>query len=266
MTVRVLVVRAPGTNCDFETVQAFRELSCDVTLMTFSKLVQNRKLLHEFNILVFPGGFSYGDYVRAGAILGKKLIARLGTEIRDFLKSGGLIVGICNGFQILVEAGLIPGTDDVKVALTTNVSLRYECRWTILKYESKSSPLSNNLRVGSILRIPVGHGEGRVVTKSRDDLKFLIENDLVLFRYAKPDGTYAEEEYPWNPNGSIYDIAGLQNIDRNVIGMMPHPERAFYTWQLPDWTRNRELVYREKFADGYLILKSLVDHASRIAK
>jgi len=260
MVVRVLIVRAPGTNCDFETVLAFRELSCDTSIITFSRLIQNGKLVHDFDILVFPGGFSYGDYVRAGAVLGKRLIARIGSEIRDFLRGGGLIIGICNGFQILVESGLIPGIDDIRIALATNISLRYECRWTILKYESKNSPLSNSLRTGYILRIPVGHGEGRVITKSTNDLKLLIDNDLILFRYVKPDGTYAEGEYPWNPNGSTYDIAGLQNVDRNVIGMMPHPERAFYTWQLPDWTRNRELVYREKFADGYLILRAVVQY------
>ncbi len=256
--VNVLIVRVPGTNCDYETAQAFLELGCDVRVITFSYLISHRNILSNFDIFVIPGGFSYGDYVRAGAVLGKKLISKIGNEIRDFLKNGGKILGICNGFQVLIEAGLIPGISDVKVTLTTNMSLRYECRWTILRYESENSILSKEIRRGEFLRIPVGHGEGRLVVGDMRDLKTIIENDLILFRYAKPDGTYAEGEYPWNPNGSVYDIAGMQNIDRNVIGMMPHPERAFYTWQLPDWTRNKTIVFREKFADGARILRALL--------
>ncbi len=259
---RVLIIRAPGTNCDIETAQSFSDLGCNVHIVTFSRLLREKNLIYDSNIIVFPGGFSYGDFIRAGAVLGKKLMTKLGKDIREFLKNGGVILGICNGFQILVEAGLIPGIEDVKIALTTNLSLRYECRWTILKYEGNSKILNTKIQKGEILKIPVGHGEGRLIVREERDLKYLIDNELILFRYAKPDGTYAEGEYPWNPNGSILDIAGLRNVDGNVIGMMPHPERAFYTWQLPDWTRNRELVYRERYADGFKILKAIVDYVS----
>jgi len=262
--VKVLIVRAPGTNCDWETAEAFRTLGVNVTVTPFSRLVQRKVKLSDYDVFVIPGGFSYGDFVRAGAVLGKKLIAKLGDELRDFVKCGKPVLGICNGFQVLVEAGLIPGRPDLKVALTTNTSLRYECRWTILrKVNRERCKLLSYIPEGAILRIPVGHGEGRVVTESDEVLKKLIEEDYIVFRYCKPDGEYANGEYPWNPNGSVYDIAALCNDEGNVLGMMPHPERAFFKWQLPDWTRYKYELEKNILADGALIFKSIIEYVTR---
>ncbi len=257
--IRVLIIRAPGTNCDQETKLAFENLGTRAEVKPFMTVLREQDKILEYDIIVIPGGFSYGDYIRAGAVLGKKLITKLGKYIREFLREGKPILGICNGFQVLVEAGLIPGVEGKYVSLTTNISMRYECRWTFLRFVNKArcGPLSYVPR-DAVLRIPVGHGEGRLVTDDTT-LKFLIEEDLVVFRYCRPDGSFAEGEYPWNPNGSLYDIASLCNIDGNVIGMMPHPERAFFYWQLPDWTRNRENV-TSMYGDGYIILESIVKY------
>jgi len=258
--VKVLIVRAPGTNCDYETAQAFKDLGTRVEIVPIYRIFNRNVKILDYDILVFPGGFSYGDFIRAGAVLGKKLIAKIEKDIKEFIKDGRPILGICNGFQILVEAGLIPGIENVKIALTTNLSLRYECRWTILKFENNRSILSNYINIGEMLKIPIGHGEGRLIVSSEKDLKELIDNNLIVFRYVKPNGEYANGEYPWNPNGSIYDIAGLCNIYGNVIGMMPHPERAFYRWQFPDWTRDRGKIYIEVYGDGYKIIKGIIDY------
>ncbi len=261
--VRVLIVRAPGTNCDWETAEAFRVLGCKVDIVPFSCLSRGYTKLSEYDIFVIPGGFSYGDFVRAGAVLGKKLIAKLGNELKDFIKSGKPVLGICNGFQVLVEAGLIPGRSELRVALTTNLSLKYECRWTILKKVNKGRcKLLSSIPQGTLLRVPIGHGEGRLVTESSDVLRKLIEDDYIVFRYCKPDGEYANGEYPWNPNGSVYDIAALCNDEGNVLGMMPHPERAFFKWQLPDWTRYRHEIHEEILADGALIFKSIIQYVT----
>ncbi len=258
--VKVLIIRAPGTNCDYETAQAFREFNTKVEIVPVSRIFDGKVDILNYDILVFPGGFSYGDYIRAGAVLGKKIISKIGNRIREFLRDERPILGICNGFQILIESGLIPGTSSINIALTTNANMRYECRWTILKFVNNSrSILSKYIEKEKILRIPIGHGEGRLIVGSKRDLEELVNNDLILFRYSKPSGEYANGEYPWNPNGSIYDIAGLCNLDGNVIGMMPHPERAFYTWQLPDWTRNVD-PHIVKYGDGYTIIKSIIDY------
>ncbi len=262
--VRVLIVRAPGTNCDWETALAFKTLGVSVDVVPFSRLVREKHRIDTYDVFVIPGGFSYGDFVRAGAILGKKLVAKLGKELTEFLREGKPIIGICNGFQVLVEAGLLPGRPELKVALTANLSMRYECRWTIVKKVNRGRcKLLDEVSEGMLLRIPVGHGEGRFVTESDQVLRRLIEDDYVVFRYCKLDGSYAEGEYPWNPNGSVYDIAAICNDEGNVLGMMPHPERAFFKWQLPDWTRSRADMVSDVLADGALVFKSIVKYVSR---
>ncbi len=258
--VRVLILRAPGTNCDWETKVAFEALGAKADVVTFNSVLRRRSMIFDYDIMVIPGGFSYGDFVRAGAIWGKRMTARLGAEIREFVRDGRVLLGICNGFQVLLESGLLPGKY-VGVALAANASARYECRWTVLRYVNRGrcKALSHVPR-GALLRVPVGHAEGRVVVASERDLRELVDDDLVILRYCKPDGSFADGEYPWNPNGSVYDIAGLCSLDGNVIGMMPHPERAFFRWQYPDWTRGEDA---DGFGDGHLILKSVVEYVRR---
>jgi len=255
--VRVCILRAGGTNCDLEVKVALEELGLKAEVLHMSQLKMRN--LFSFHMLVFPGGFSYGDYVRAGAIWGKEIYAKLGREIDLFVEDGRMVLGICNGFQVLVEAGLLPGNsvEGVPTAvLANNASAKYECRWVHLKAEGSRTPFVGALKPKDVLHVPIGHGEGRFLLPGEDDLKELIREKQIVFRYAMPNGDYAEGRYPCNPNGALRDIAAICNRKGNVMGMMPHPERAFFGWQLPD-------PEPERHGDGYKILKGAVEYLEK---
>jgi phosphoribosylformylglycinamidine synthase len=229
-----------------------------------------RRNLFEYNALVFPGGFSYGDYVRAGAIWAKWIVAKLGKELKSFVDEGRLVLGICNGFQVLVEAGLLPAFRGIspfpEAALATNNPPGYNCRWISLKHENMGRcAFTTKISKGKVLQMPVAHGEGRflfAVEKEKRYLEKLYENDQLVFRYCTEDGEGAGGAFPTNPNGSFHDIAGICNLNGNVFGMMPHPERAFFWWQQPDWTDRSRMA---EYGDGKLIFESLVDYLERKA-
>ncbi len=169
--------------------------------------------LTPYDCVVLPGGFSYGDYLRAGAIARFSPVMR---EVERFAADGKLVIGICNGFQVLCEAGLLPGV------LTRNEHLQFRCQWVNLRTETTRTPFSGACAERQVLRVPISHGEGRFYA-SPETLKDLESNDQVVFRYCSPDGLTGGE---WNPNGSLEHIAGICNKERNVLGMMPHPERC----------------------------------------
>lgn len=266
--IRVCIVRVGGTNCDVETKRAFEDLGVKASIYHLNRLIRNRGLLLEHQILVFPGGFSYGDYVRAGAILAKMIIAKLGAEIRAFVDEGKPILGICNGFQVLVEAGLLPGLGGIseypEAALATNVPAGYRCMWVYLKHENRGKcAFTGLIPTGGIVRMPVAHAEGRFLLPAEERkrmLEALMEKDQIVFRYCYESGDPAEGRFPANPNGSFYDIAGICNADGTIFGLMPHPERAYYGWQLPDWTR---IGKPPKYGDGRLIFESIVRYVMK---
>ena len=169
--------------------------------------------LSKYECIVIPGGFSYGDYLRAGAIA---RFAPVMKSITDFARDGGLVIGICNGFQVLCEAGLLPG------ALMRNDHLQFRCKWVNLKTETVSTPFTKTITSLKPLRIPISHGEGQYYA-NQETLQELIRDDRIVFRYCESDGEVTKES---NPNGSINNIAGIINAKRNVLGMMPHPEKA----------------------------------------
>ena len=169
--------------------------------------------LSGFDCLILPGGFSYGDYLRSGAIARFSPVMK---SVERFAKSGGLVFGICNGFQILCESGLLPGI------LRKNDHLEYRCQWTHLRVENVSTPFSNNAEKGQIIKVPISHGEGNYFADT-ETLQLIEENEQVLFRYCGPDGDMTPDT---NPNGSLNNIAGIMNSEGNVMGMMPHPERC----------------------------------------
>lgn len=262
--IRVCILRVGGTNCDAETKTAFEDLGTQAEILHVNEIVKRRNLL-EYNVLVFPGGFSYGDYVRAGAIWAKWILAKLGKELKAFVDENRPIFGICNGFQVLVEAGLLPAFEGTsatpEAALATNLPPGYNCRWIDVKHESKGKCVfTRNIPRGAVLRMPVAHSEGRfMLAKEREkkQLERLYENDQLVFRYCHENGEYAEDEFPVNPNGSFHDIVGICNPEGTVFGLMPHPERAFYWWQQPDWTRQKQMP---TYGDGKLVFESLIDY------
>jgi phosphoribosylformylglycinamidine synthase subunit PurQ / glutaminase len=264
--IKVCVMRVGGTNCDAETQRAFQELGVQAETRHLNELVRQRNLL-DYHVLVFPGGFSYGDYVRSGAIFARMLSAKLGKDMRKFINQSRPILGICNGFQILVEEGLLPGFEgvsDFPEASLANNSHGYKCEWTYLKSENHGKCIfTSKIPKNKILRMPIAHGEGRFLFPKEKEtalLRKLYDNDMVVLRYCDKEGNFAGGEYPQNPNGSFHDIAGICNREGTVYGMMPHPERAFYWWQQPDWTGQQ---WMPQFGDGKLIFESLLDHLAK---
>ncbi len=265
--IKVCVLRVGGTNCDMETQRAFQEVGVQAETLHLNEILKQGTLMN-YQVLVFPGGFSYGDYVRAGVIFARRLSARLDKELKAFVQDNRPILGICNGFQIIVEYGLLPGFKGVspipEATLATNIPQGYNCRWLYLKYENKGNCVfTGKIPRGKVLRIPVAHSEGRFLfprEKEQQLLEELYDNDMIVFRYCNENGEYANGHYPTNPNGSFHDIAGICNKEGTIFGLMPHPERALYWWQQPDWTRH-ECV--PQYGDGKLIFESLVDHLTK---
>ncbi|MCW4006781.1 MAG: phosphoribosylformylglycinamidine synthase I [Candidatus Bathyarchaeota archaeon] len=262
--IKVLVMRVGGTNCDAETKRAFTELGVHAEIRHLNELVKNPNLL-DYHALVFPGGFSYGDYVRSGAIFARMLTAKLGKELRSFLEDNRPILGICNGFQILVEEGLLPGFDAqsgvTQASLAANIPQGFKCEWVYLKNENHSKCVfTSKIPPKKVLRMPIAHGEGRFLfskEKEQQLLQRLYDEDMVVLRYCNKDGSAANDKYPQNPNGSLNDIAGICNREGNIFGLMPHPERALYWWQQPDWTAQQNM---SQYGDGKLIFESVLEY------
>ncbi len=223
-----------GTNCEEESFIAFKEVGFKPEYLHINLLTPGK--LEEYDVLFIPGGFSSGDYVRAGAIFAARLKARVWNDIKRFVDDGKPVMGVCNGFQVLIELGLLPGTDGIsevpQAALAVNESNRFECRWVYLR-KVRDTIFTKN--TADMITLPVAHAEGRFIA-DRKTIETMEEQGQVVFRYVAPDGS--KPEYPWNPNGSVNDIAAIVNSYGNVFGIMPHPERAFFWYQHPDWTRN----------------------------
>jgi len=257
--MKACVMRAPGTNCDSEMVRALKEVGFDAPLVHINDVLREKNLA-QYDALVFPGGFSYGDYIRSGAIWGKKFVAVLKNELRDFVAAKKPILGVCNGMQVLVEAGILPRTSDYPEAAMASNAFGYRCMWTWLRVEKNVCGTAGLYKKGEVLRAPIAHGEGRFTVVPGTEKKTLAElegNDQIVFRYCRPDGSPAHGEYPWNPNGSLDGIAGICNPEGNVLAMMPHPERASFFWQFPDWTRG------EKRSDGLRLFRGLAETVRR---
>lgn len=238
-TARALVLRTAGTNCDGETVRALELAGARVDVVHVRKLLAEPARLEDVELLVFPGGFSYGDDVAAGRVFGLELRHGLLPELCAFVDRGGHVLGVCNGFQILVESGLFERESGAttlparNVALHQNASNRFECRWITLRAERCAATW---LEAGSLIPCPSAHGEGRFVVRDEATLRRLQQKGQIALRYARADGTVATE-YPENPNGSVQSIAGICDPTGRVLGLMPHPERNVDPWHHPHWTR-----------------------------
>jgi phosphoribosylformylglycinamidine synthase I len=260
--IRICVMRVGGSNRDADAASCLEDLGVNVEVLHLNDILRRRNL-SSYNGLVIPGGFGYGDYVRAGAIWAKRIQAYLKEDLRRFDEAGKPIIGICNGFQVLVEAGLLPGfemfEDPPKVALANNKSAKFECRWVYArKNENTKCIFTTSLK--PVARFPVAHGEGRFIVQNEEVLKKLEESNQIVLRYCMPNGTAANGAYPLNPNGSVNDIAGICNPSGTVFGLMPHPEDAYWGYQVPDWTSKRSF---ERNADGLGIFQSMVEHIEK---
>lgn len=258
--IKVAILRIEGTNCEEEALLAFRRLGVHaeyVHLKEFLGVDFDKKDIFDYRCIFIPGGFSSGDYVRAGAIFAARM-KTLMNDVREYVKNGYALVGVCNGFQVLIELGLLPGikgiSESPEACLAVNESCRFECRPTLLLHENVC-PLTSKIKKGKILLIPSAHMEGKVIFPHGQTEKFIEEiqeNGQIVFRYVDGEGNI--KGYPWNPNGSFLSIAGMCNPEGNVLGMMPHPERAFNPYQQSDWNKG----------DGKEIFESIVEYITRV--
>jgi len=232
VTPKVIILVGPGTNCDEETLFSLRYLGAEPYVYLLREIKKNPKKIHDFGAIVIPGGFSYGDYVAAGRMFAREMELFLGKELERFLKKGGFILGICNGFQILVSSLLLPGLKEwflpPRVSLISNDSMQYEDRWVFLRVEKKDVFWFKGLP--SVIELPVAHAEGKFFAP-KTTIQALKRNKQIALRYVMPDGTYAK--YPYNPNGSLEGIAAITDKTGQILGMMPHPERFFFSEQNP---------------------------------
>lgn len=225
--IKALVLKTAGTNCDQETMHALRTCGAEPHLLHLREILKKKQEIFNYSILIIPGGFSYGDDVAAGKILANELKFNLREELRKFVSERRLVIGICNGFQVLVKTGLLPGGESwgfvQNTTLTQNDSGRFQCEWVgVSKVKSKAGWLKN---LPVQFELPIAHGEGKFVARDSKTLKEVEKNGQVLLRY-----------HPINPNGSEHSIAGICNPAGNVVGLMPHPERYVSSIQHPAWT------------------------------
>jgi len=260
--IKACVMRIEGTNCEDETKRAFQKLGVNAEIVHLKQLTkgvskERRRNLFKYHILIFPGGFSAGDYVTSGAIWSARVKGNIYNDLKKFVKEGRPVGGICNGFQVLMNLGFL----DVEAALTVNESALFECRPAYIKKLNECA-FTEHIEKDMVLSLPVAHAEGRFVLapdKERKGLKTLEENDQIIFKYTKADGEPANGAYPWNPNGSFADIAGICNLERNVFGMMPHPERALENFEQHDWARKQNII-PEGDGEGTPIFKSVIEY------
>ncbi len=248
----IAVILFPGTNCENETLRAVKAAGMDGKIIRWN----TKEEIDAYDGFVIPGGWSYEDRIRAGVISAKDPLME---QIKEQAYNGKVVLGICNGAQILVESKMIPGLQNViQMALAPNINPLvngFYCTWVNIKNNgNKKTAFNLALKDNEVLPIPVAHAEGRFTTIDRQLLDQLIKNNQILFRYCDKEGKI-EDKFPINPNGSLYNIAGICNKEGNVMAMMPHPERASWQHQLPG-----AQAYGEKLAPASKILESIKRH------
>jgi len=247
---KVIVFSGYGLNCEQETKFAFEEAGGKADIVHINDVIANPKMLEKYQILAMPGGFSYGDDTGSGKAYGNRLNNHLGDMLAAFLKRDTLVIGICNGFQILTAAGLLPG------ALTHNESARYMDRWVDLEVVGKS-PWTKGMKN---ISVPIAHGEGKYVLPK-------VGNANVAFKYV--EGPMCEfQNLPYNPNGAAEDIAAVMSEDGRILGMMPHPERGMFFHQRPDWQVAQEALKNKdkkapKYGDGFALFKNAISYYNK---
>jgi phosphoribosylformylglycinamidine synthase subunit PurQ / glutaminase len=259
---RVCVLRAPGTNCEVETAFAFETCGAIADSVHLFRLLEDPALLDSYQVLCIPGGFSYGDDLGAGVVFGAQLRGRLGDAIGRYLQADKLVLGICNGFQVLVKAGILPDgaagwstelTRPRDTTLTWNLNGKYTALWVKLKVHSSKCVFLKGI---DTIDVPIAHAEGRIAVRDASILETWRERGQIAATYYGSETENYDEllVYPVNPNGSLANIAGLCDSTGRVFGMMPHPERFLWAQQHPTWTRDG----REGYGDGMKIFQNAV--------
>jgi len=255
--IKAIVLRAAGINCDLETVHALQVAGATADRVHVNRIIEKPSMLDEYQIMVFPGGVSYGDDVAAGRILANQIVHHLSDVLGKFIDDGKLVLGICNGFQVLVKTGILPDIagdgkfDSSGVSIVDNDCGQFQDRWVYLQPGTDRCVF---ITPGKRIYLPMAHGEGKVVMKDTDTLEKIKANGHVAFRYVDADGNFGG--FPVNPNGSTDNIAGLVDSTGRVMGLMPHPERFIQRTQHPRWTRNDENLE----PDGVSIFKNAVEY------
>lgn len=253
---KALIIRAAGTNCNNETALAFALAEATAEQVHINELIRGSKNLGDYHILAIPGGFSYGDDLGSGKVLANQLAIKLKQQLEDFIASGKLVIGICNGFQVIVKMGLLPALNGLYVqdaTLTNNDSGKFEDRWVWMKAENDSIFTRGIKRI----YLPVNHGEGKFVA-SPEVMERLRKDKLIKLKYSDENGNEAKN-YPNNPNGSLLNIAAVTNKEGNVFGMMPHPEKFVTKYTHPRWTREK----LPEEGGGLRIFRNMAEYAER---
>ncbi|MEN8245912.1 MAG: phosphoribosylformylglycinamidine synthase I [Thermodesulfobacteriota bacterium] len=270
--VNVVVLTGYGLNCDNETAYGFELAGAKSHRIHINSLIDGSASLDDYQIMAFGGGFSWGDDHGAGVIQAVRMRTNIGSQIHDFVERGNLIIGICNGFQTLVNMGLLPGFDipnaqaddrGQAVALTYNDCGNFRDAWVKMKTRPESSCIFT--RGLQEMELPVRHGEGKFIADD-ETVDRLFENKQVVLQYTRDDGEIAQGKYPFNPNGSLKDIAGICDATGRIFGLMPHPEGYNHWTNHPDWTRWKETLKRSGeraprgLTPGIQIFKNAVDY------
>ncbi|MDZ7725490.1 MAG: phosphoribosylformylglycinamidine synthase I [candidate division KSB1 bacterium] len=256
MTPRALVLRAAGSNCDIETKFAFDSAGGHADLVHINRLLDQSVSLKDYQILVVPGGFTYGDDISAGKVLANQLKNKLHDQLYEFHEHDKLILGICNGFQVLIKSGLLPKIDmqaEQQVTLAFNDSGKFEDRWVHLSV-NRESPCVFTRDMKSTVQFPVANAEGKLVAKNHSVLQRLKKQNQIVFQYTNPNS--GEADYPYDPSASMQHIAGICDPTGRILGLMPHPERHFHPTHHPQWTR----VGLAEEGDGVPVFKNAVNY------
>ena len=250
---KVCILRTAGTHCDQETAFAFSLAGGSADLVHINNLVSAKVNLADYHILALPGGFSYGDDIASGKIFANELKYKLAGEINKFIQDGKLIIGICNGFQILVKSGLLPGNDSLsqEASLIINDSGKFEDRWSYLRVARNRSVWAEGLP--EVIYLPVAHGEGKFILEDKNLLSRLKKNRQIVFQYSNKSGKLSG--YPDNPNGALENIAGICDQTGRILGLMPHPERNISLEQHPKWNKDEAGIGLRIFKNGVDYIK-----------
>lgn len=245
MMPKVLIMSGYGINCETESAHAFEKAGAQAEVVHINDLINSRKKMSDYDIMMFPGGFSYGDDTGSGNAFANKVRNNLWSELMDFVSAGKLILGVCNGFQVMTHLGLFAlpeGSHGARInALEANNSNRYVCRWVHLKENNSKCVFTKGI---ARTHLPVAHGEGRFFCDEKT-LEELEKNNQVVFTYCDRNSNSANRVYPLNPNGAMADIAGICDRTGRIMGMMPHPERALYSESEPEFQLKKEIAKRE---------------------